>query len=103
MLFLLADITGAAVIAPGNPNIQYMGRWNFDDPSAPWADWKGTSVKVRFNGTAVTADLDAGVANEQYRVIVDGVPNQSTLAVGKNRAVYTLASGLPSGSMLLNS
>jgi hypothetical protein len=96
LVFLVCTVQ-AESIDPSNPNVQYMGRWNFDNPSQPWAAWKGCSIKVKFDGTAITADLDAGEYTEQFRVIIDGVPNENTLSVGKRRSVYTLASGLSSG------
>ena len=96
-VLLLLGTAGATVVAPDNPNIQYMGRWNFDNPTAPWACWKGCTFKVRFDGTAITADVDAGEYTEQYRVIIDGVPNQSTVVFPKRRGTVTLASGLSSG------
>ena len=91
------NISLAVAIDPSDSNIQYMGRWNFDNPSEPWVAWKGSSIKVKFNGTAISGEFDAGSSTEQYRVIIDGVPNVDTLSMTNRRRVYTLASSLPNG------
>ncbi|MHC5184870.1 MAG: hypothetical protein ACYSPI_11445, partial [Planctomycetota bacterium] len=77
------NISLAVGIDPSNSNIQYFGRWNFDNPSQPWVAWKGSTVKIKFNGTGITGEFDAGEYTEQFRVIIDGVPESSTLVMGK--------------------
>ncbi|MFZ9012307.1 MAG: hypothetical protein ACO20W_10500, partial [Anaerohalosphaeraceae bacterium] len=74
-----------------------MGRWNFDNPSQPWVAWKGSTVKIKFSGTAITGEFDAGSSNEQYRIIIDGVPNADTTTFSWKKSTYNLASGLPDG------
>jgi lysophospholipase L1-like esterase len=85
-------------ISPSNENIQYMGRWNHDNPEQPWVGWKGATVLVRFSGTAISVDLDSGSMEEQYRVIIDGVPDADRLYVQPGVNTYVLASGLASGT-----
>ena len=82
---------------PSNPNIQYTGRWNFDNPSRPWVAWKTSTILVRFNGTAISGEFDAGSRTEQFRVIIDGIPNPQRLEVASGREKYVLASGLSNG------
>ncbi len=89
-----AGVSAAVSIAPTDSNIQYMGRWNFSDSSEPWVGWKGSTVKVKFNGTEITGEFDAGSSNEQYRIIIDGVANAGTTTFSSSRDTYTLASGL---------
>lgn len=112
-LALCAAVTSSSLLSlpaiavnvdPSDPNIQYTGRWNFDNPSAPWVTWHGSSAKLRFNGTSISVDIDAGIRSpygrnwkEQYRVIVDGVPSSERIVMDPGRATYTLASGLPAG------
>ena len=91
------QISSAVSITPSNPNIQYMGRWNFSDSSQPWVKWKGSTVKIRFNGTSITGEFDAGSSTEQYRIIIDGVPDTSTTDFTSSRDTYILASGLTDG------
>ena len=100
----IASSSSALSISPDNPNLQYTGRWNFDNPLTPWVTWHGSSVRFRFNGTSVSVDIDAGARSpygnqwqEQYRVIIDGVPSSERIFMPRGRATYTLASGLPAG------
>lgn len=87
----------AVTIAPDNSNIQYVGRWNFDNPSAPWVVWQGSSIIVNFKGTGIAIDIDAGTKTEEYRVVIDGVAEDKRREFSENRAKYTLASDLPDG------
>ncbi len=84
----------AVSIDPSNASIQYTGRWNFDSPSEPWIAWQGSTLLVKFSGTKITGEFDAGSTTEQFRVIVDGVPNPNRLYMSRFRETYTLADGL---------
>ncbi|MFA7288186.1 MAG: T9SS type A sorting domain-containing protein [Melioribacteraceae bacterium] len=47
------------IITPDNPNIQYYGRWDFSDPTAPAYSWPGVYLYAEFEGTSIgirTAD-----------------------------------------------
>ncbi|MHC4374793.1 MAG: hypothetical protein ACYSTO_11615, partial [Planctomycetota bacterium] len=88
------NISFALSVDPSHSSIQYMGRWNFDDPSQPWVAWKGSAVKIKFSGTGITGEFDAGSSNEQYRIIIDGVPNADTTTFSWTKSTYTLASSL---------
>ena len=73
-VFVSGDIARAVVIAPTDPNIQYMGRWNFSNPSLPMIGWQGGAITVNFSGTEIKATLDADdTANhwETFRVVID--------------------------------
>ena len=87
----------AAFVDPSNTNIQYTGRWNFDNPSEPWVAWQGSSIKIRFDGTRLAGDFDPGDGTEQFRVIIDGVPSDQRLYMDPERAEYVLAEGLSPG------
>ncbi|MHC5184764.1 MAG: GDSL-type esterase/lipase family protein [Planctomycetota bacterium] len=91
------NISFALSVDPSHSNIQYMGRWNFDYPSEPWVAWKGSTVKIKFSGTGITGEFDAGEYTEQFRVTIDGVPDVDTLSMTNRKRVYTLASGLSDG------
>ena len=85
-------------IAPDDPNIRYVGRWNFEDPLAPWAAWQGASVVLSFEGTDLSVTLDAGVSREWFRVIIDGDSAGSVkFPVDNVMTTYPLATGLPQG------
>ena len=83
-------------IPPTDPNIQYHGRWNFDNPSEPWVYWQGSSIIVNFDGIAISLDIETSSGTEEYRIIVDGIADPNRLFV-TGREVNVLASGLSPG------
>ena len=96
-LLLFGTITSGAIkISPDNPDIRYTGRWNFDNPSVPWVSWQGSSIIVKFKGTGINIEM-AGVRSEQYRVIIDGTPENNRRYFSSSRNSYELASGLIDG------
>lgn len=97
LLVACTGSTHALTVSPDDPNLRYNGRWNFDNPQAPWVGWQGSSIEVKFIGTSIDVDLDVGSTNDFYRVIVDGVPNDGILNLPAGRNTYTLASGLAAG------
>jgi len=94
---LLSSCALAVPVQPSDPNIQYTGRWNFDNPNEPWVGWQGSSIKIKFNGTSVSGEFDAGDGTEQFRVIIDGVPSSERLYMSSERATYVLAENLAPG------
>ncbi len=95
--FKILNGSDAVTISPTDSKIQYVGRWNFSNPSVPWVAWQGSSIIVNFEGTGIAVDIDAGTKTEQYRVIIDGVAEAKRRSFSKNRAKYRLASGLADG------
>ena len=95
------DIARGVVIAPADPNIQYMGRWNFSNPSLPTIAWQGGAITVNFSGTEIKATLDADDTenhSEVFRVVIDDDYSTTyTFSAGATPTQYTLASGLPNG------
>jgi lysophospholipase L1-like esterase len=80
-------------IDPSNASILYTGRWNQANPSAPWAQQKGSSVIVNFEGTSVAVTLTTD-GSEEYRAIIDGDALASMKGTLNSGASNTLASGL---------
>ena len=101
LLFTVSSITNAVLIDPSDPNIQYMGRWNFSNPSLPVAAWQGTAITVNFQGTGIKATIDGGAPGshrESFRVVIDDDYSTTyTFAADAGPKEYTLASGLPDG------
>jgi len=95
-LFLGATAFGAVRIAPTDPEIRYNGRWNFDDPSIPWVGWQGSSIMVKFEGTGISVEM-GGTHTDQYRVIIDGVPEADRRYFSSSTDTYILAVGLAEG------
>ncbi|WNC67731.1 PKD domain-containing protein [Thalassotalea nanhaiensis] len=104
ILCCVSLLSQAATIDPANTNLQYTGRWNFDNPSTPKVTWHGSKLVFSFNGTSASVDIDAGTRSpygtqwkEQYRVIIDGVASPNRIEMEPGRATYTLANNLPLG------
>ena len=68
-------------VAADDPVIRYTGRWNFDDPKAPWVGWQGSTVSVAFRGSGISTTVDFGDEGETLRVIVDGIPEEPARSV----------------------
>jgi lysophospholipase L1-like esterase len=93
VVLLLACLAHATVIDPSDSNLLYTGRWQQSNPSAPWAQAKGSSVIARFEGTSIAVTLTTG-SSEYYRVIIDGDAASSTESMLPSGVSTTLASGL---------
>jgi len=93
---ILLGSTGFADIriSPTDPNIQYTGRWNFDEPAMPWVAWQGASIIIKFQGSGISVDI-SGTHADQYRVIIDSIPESDRRYFNATRGTYTLAAGLP--------
>ena len=59
-------------ISPADPNISYIGRFNWANPQAPTFDWPGVVIEAAFSGPAITLHLEDG--NNLYNLYLDGVP-----------------------------
>ncbi len=95
-LSLRATAVSAENISPTNPDIRYTGRWNFDDPSIPWVSWQGSSIIVKFEGTGINIEM-SGTRTEQYRVIIDGKPENNRRYFSSSRDIYKIAEDLTDG------
>ena len=85
------------LIRPNHPELQYVGRWDLGDEQAPECGWQGSALRLRFNGTALSAELSPGSPTEYFRVVVDGdYPGSQKIAVSSHKQ-YVLASGLDLG------
>jgi len=81
---------GAENIHADDPNIQYVGRFDFSDPKRPTCSWSGSAVRVRFKGPSLAVFLEdfpargtdgigAPLAN-WFEIIVDGEYAKSIVA-----------------------
>ena len=80
-------------IKPSDANVYYVGRFDTRDAAGPRAQWPGSTVTLRFNGT----DLQAKLAGKQYHaVMVDG-KFTSVIVGSKDPELFDIARGLPAG------
>lgn len=62
------------MIAPSDPLLVYVGRWDRSNPAVPNTDWAGAAVRFKLRGTKVRVRLRAQYQNPRYVVVVDGKP-----------------------------
>jgi len=83
-------------IAPQDPNIRYVGRWDMSDPAAPKATWTDSTVTAAFKGTALNVKLKytGTFPASFYQVTVDGQPT-IVISPKTGEDLISVASGLP--------
>jgi hypothetical protein len=97
VLFALTAFKAGAqtVVNYNDNNIKFMGRIVFQDNAAALT-WTASSVIINFNGTSAKATLSDNTGFDFVTVVVDGKV-LTALQPAKNKAEYTLVSGLPKG------
>ena len=90
------DEDGMVLVPPNHPEIQYFGRVDCADPSAPAFGYPGVSIRAKFEGDAVDMVMDDSGNGDKinyYNVIIDdGEPTVLEMIPGEN--TYSLASEL---------
>lgn len=86
-------------VPASDPNIHYMGRWDFKDRNAPRCNWPGCTVKAKFTGKAINAKI-AFNGSDHFEVVVDG-KTLSMIKPEKGTATVSLATGLGDGEHVL--
>lgn len=82
-------------IPASDTNIRYSGRIDDRDPGSVFFAYPGISIKVRFEGTSISAFLmDYGT--NFFNIIIDG-GTPTVLSLSKTQTLYELASGLADG------
>ena len=84
-------------VEPTDSRIKYVGRWDFTDSSLPWCTWQGSSIKARFQGTAIRGKFE--IAKPEYvRIIVDEQTKDSKkIMLSPEKRSYVLADNLAPG------
>ena len=78
---------------PRDPAIRLIGRFDDRDVAGPRMAWAGSTIAIKFSGTALNVLLKTTGA-DQFQVILDGTPG-SVLVLAKETSLYKVASGLP--------
>jgi Carbohydrate esterase 2 N-terminal/GDSL-like Lipase/Acylhydrolase family/Secretion system C-terminal sorting domain len=82
-------------IAANNPYIQYFGRWDFSDSTAPTHSWPGVYIYAEFEGTSIGISTNDNWS--YYNVFIDDTISSVFHGTVGGVASYTLASGLADG------
>lgn len=78
------------IIDADNPDIQYIGRFDFSNPKKVVFDWPGVYICAKFRGTGCSIRLQD--STDEYDVIIDH--HAPKLFVMGKETVKTIASGL---------
>lgn len=77
-------------IDPDDPNIEYIGRFDFSNPKSIRFDWPGVQIRTRFEGTSCSIKLKDG--NNDYNIFIDGRLHKIIRTTADT--IYVLANGL---------
>jgi lysophospholipase L1-like esterase len=67
--FKIHETQNSSIIDADDPNIQYVGRFDFSNPKKVVFDWAGVCIIARFEGTSCTMLLDDHT--NEYAVTID--------------------------------
>jgi len=97
-VFLISSFSCSAQITvkPNDTHIKYMGRMAMTPDSAEELSWSGSSIKINFTGTSISAVLKDQTGANYYNVIIDSKVN-NIIQPGLLKGDYVLASGLSAG------
>lgn len=82
-------------IAPSNPDLCYVGRFDISQPASPRCAWANSSVTIRFDATAINVKMAGGGA-DYWQVVLDSHPIARLKMIGKP-ALFRLAGHLQPG------
>ena len=90
---ILLPNAAATSIAPDSESLDYHGVW-YGSSQQPQMTWAGSALALKLQGTELAIDFDVGSSAENFRVVIDGVPNQSPLRIEPGRSRITLVDNL---------
>jgi hypothetical protein len=96
LLFLLSCHADHLFIDSADEHIEYTGRINFENASAPVIYWSGSSIEIRVTGGSVKAMLEDERGENYFNIIIDD-KYQKYIRLDTLAHWYTLASNLPDG------
>ncbi|MDQ3813499.1 MAG: GDSL-type esterase/lipase family protein, partial [Armatimonadota bacterium] len=82
-------------VAPDDPNIRYVGRFDRGDKAGPRCAWSASTVAFKFQGTAANVKIKDGNQN-RWQVEIDGKPTV-TLQMREGTHLYSVATDLAAG------
>ena len=97
---LLGALTavGGTHIAPNDNRLQYSGRIDFSNPTAPQLSWPGSTVAANFTGESLALELDDLQGRNFYNVFLDDdYAHPTVLRCERGAKTYAVASHLAPG------
>lgn len=95
-MMIMATIYGVSYIPANDPNITYVGRWDFTKEDAPTHSWPGAYIKAKFQGTSLgirLADKDC-----YYNIFIDDLPVIVFKGTKKAMSDYKIIENLADGN-----
>ena len=98
LLFFVVACTAkqTLIVQYDNPEIEYWGRIDTTSNNAAELYWSGTSIRLNFEGSGISAEFDEERGDNYYNIIVDN-DNLFILRPDTVQKYYELASGLKEG------
>ncbi|MBN2281515.1 MAG: hypothetical protein JXQ65_13115 [Candidatus Marinimicrobia bacterium] len=93
LIMTLCFAASGRTISPDHQFIEYTGRIDFTDSTAPAFSYSGVSIRACFTGTNISAVLDDNIGGNIYNLLLDG-KLVDTLHVARGLKTYVLAKGL---------
>lgn len=90
--FSMAQSNPNLFVPASNPNIQFIGRFDFSEKSKPLFMYSGTTIKTSFTGTSVSIKLLDDSLRNWFTVILDD--SIFSFEANKKEGVYLLAKNL---------
>jgi len=98
LILLVCHPHAGTFVSPDDAQLQYVGRFDFDNPSGPLLSWPGSSVEGRFTGSSLTLKLDDQFGNNYFNIFLDGdLLRPVVLHAVQGSRTYQVASGLSPG------
>jgi hypothetical protein len=99
ILFTVPLLSQAEVlITPDNAQINYYGRFDFSNPSAPRFNWSGSIIEAAFSGNSIGINLKDGQAD--YDIEIDGKID-TIIRTESNTSKYDISSKLSTGNHVI--
>lgn len=82
-------------ISASDPDLRYVGRWDWSEAAAPRCAWSASRVLIRFEGKSLDAKIRDNGKN-LWQVLVDGKAG-AVIQTRAGEQVYRVADGLAAG------
>lgn len=83
-------------VAATDPQVRYVGRFDFRDQAGPRCAWSASSIALKFQGTGANVKLRDNGQN-RWQIEIDDQPT-AALALQNGEHTYAVASGLAPGA-----
>lgn len=83
-------------IAPGDPAILYVGRFDHTEPTAPRSSWPASTISLTIDGGSASA-IFSDEGKSHWQVVINGEATE-VLALQSGKHSYSIAQNLPQGT-----